>query len=188
MISDTKKTVFVPHHLTVVGELGSEISNAVEQALDIEIVSPREDFRVVIDSIRSAELVLTESLHGAIIADAFRIPWRAVALSPMFNWFKWRDWSYSVEIEPEIYAAFGTTNLASRWLGKLKRRVNFPRNLDLDWRKDRLLSRNQVCDEIVRVLQTAMRASPQLSPQWAVEARMDDFEKAIREFRHRYNG
>lgn len=188
MISDTKKTVFVPHHLTVVGELGSEISNAVEQALDIEIVSPREDFRVVIDSIRSAELVLTESLHGAIIADAFRIPWRAVALSPMFNWFKWRDWSYSVEIEPEIYAAFGATNLASRWLGKLKRRVNFPRNLDLDWRKDRLLSRNQVCDEIVRVLQTAMRASPQMSPQWAVEARMDDFEKAIREFRHRYNG
>lgn len=184
--SAKKKTVFIPHHLTIVGDLGSEISNAVKQELDIEIVSPRENFRAVIDSIRNADLVLTESLHGAIIADAFRIPWRAVALSPVFNSFKWRDWSRSVDIDPEIHAAFGVTNLASRWLRKLERRVNFPRDLDLDWRKGYLFSQSQVCDKIVRVLHTAMRAPPQLSAENAIKAKMDDFERSILAFRQRY--
>lgn len=184
----TGRTVFVPHHLSLVGDLGAGIQTAIAQELDLAIVSPRLAFETVIDGIRGADLVITESLHGAIIADAFRVPWRAVALSPMFNTFKWRDWGRSVGIEPEIQTAFGMTNLASSVLRKVRRRTGLFSGVDLDWRKDRLFSRDRVGAEVVRVLGTAMRARPQLSPTPALEARMDDFETSIRVFRQTYAG
>lgn len=181
-----QKTAFVPHHLTLAGPMGGEIRRAVEQELDIKVISPSQDFRMVVNHIRSASLVLTESLHGAIIADTFRVPWCAVAFSPVFNSFKWLDWGRSVGIEPKVHTAFRLVNFASRWLGKLKRRLNMERDLGLDWREDKLFSRDRLCDEFVRVLRSAMGSGPMLSADSMVEERMDDFEKSIQEFRSRY--
>jgi succinoglycan biosynthesis protein ExoV len=41
--------------------------------------------------------ILTESLHGAIFADAMGIPWAACVLSHRFNEFKWNDWLAGIE-------------------------------------------------------------------------------------------
>jgi succinoglycan biosynthesis protein ExoV len=54
---------------------------------------PAEDF---IEIVRSASLVITEAMHGAILADTMRVPWIAVALH-QHNDFKWRDWFLSIE-------------------------------------------------------------------------------------------
>jgi succinoglycan biosynthesis protein ExoV len=53
----------------------------------------------VLESIRSAELVVTESLHGAIVADALRIPWVPVITSVSECRFKWNDWTKSLGLE-----------------------------------------------------------------------------------------
>jgi len=55
--------------------------------------APAEDF---IDVVRSASLVITEAMHGAILADTMRVPSIAVALH-QHNEFKWRDWFLSIE-------------------------------------------------------------------------------------------
>ena len=38
-------------------------------------VDPASGPRHVVDAIRSARLVVTSAMHGAIVADAFRVPW-----------------------------------------------------------------------------------------------------------------
>ncbi len=48
--------------------------------------------------IAAADKVIAESMHAAIIADAFRVPWIPVALSREVSPFKWVDWASSLNI------------------------------------------------------------------------------------------
>ncbi|HEY4073025.1 MAG TPA: polysaccharide pyruvyl transferase family protein [Herbaspirillum sp.] len=50
----------------------------------------------VMHKMRSCSRILTESLHGAVFADAMGIPWAPVILSHRFNRFKWEDWCASI--------------------------------------------------------------------------------------------
>ena len=52
----------------------------------------------VIRALLRMRLVLTESLHGAIIADSYGIPWIPICTSGNFSVFKWMDWCLSMEV------------------------------------------------------------------------------------------
>jgi succinoglycan biosynthesis protein ExoV len=58
----------------------------------------------VLDALQKTRALLTEGLHGAIVADAFRIPWTAIKSSPALLDFKWEDWCRSIGIayQPEM--------------------------------------------------------------------------------------
>jgi succinoglycan biosynthesis protein ExoV len=72
------------------------------EAAGLTHVSPRADSAAVIRAIGRAERVISESMHGAIMADALRIPWLPVAQLDRFNHFKWQDWAASLELEISI--------------------------------------------------------------------------------------
>lgn len=61
-----------------------------------ELLDPRGSPESVIASIADARLVLTESLHGAIMADTYGVPWAAFVTSGNFQISKWLDWTRSV--------------------------------------------------------------------------------------------
>jgi succinoglycan biosynthesis protein ExoV len=70
-----------------------------EEACDLagyDLVSPMQSPADVTGAIASAPLVLTESLHGAIIADVLRVPWIAIVTTGNVPLFKWFDWTASV--------------------------------------------------------------------------------------------
>lgn len=54
--------------------------------------------------IASSETIITEAMHGAIVADALRVPWHRFILSiphtegPMVSEFKWNDWLMSSDL------------------------------------------------------------------------------------------
>jgi succinoglycan biosynthesis protein ExoV len=54
-----------------------------------------------------ARLVLAEAMHGAILADVVRVPWRAFSFGRQFNLDKWLDWSESLEIELDVHKVQG---------------------------------------------------------------------------------
>lgn len=87
--------VFVPHWIS------ADLARWKEacELCDIEYVDPRWESRRVVARLASAELVLAESLHAAIVADAFRVPWVAVKGSININVFKWQDWCASLDVE-----------------------------------------------------------------------------------------
>jgi len=66
-----------------------------EQA-GMRLITPIDTPANVIRGLRSCRLVLTESLHGAILADALDIPWIPFISTRNVSAFKWVDWCLSV--------------------------------------------------------------------------------------------
>lgn len=67
-------------------------------------ISTRDPVATVLGQIADCEVVFTESLHGAIFADALRVPWVPVlgtnaALEGPTASFKWQDWCSSMLLD-----------------------------------------------------------------------------------------
>ncbi len=90
--------VFIPHvnsHLT--SGIGLE---RICHELSIGYLPPSAPFNVFIDAIQSARYVITEAMHGAILADTMRTPWVPVKFLHHYE-FKWLDWFESVDLPYE---------------------------------------------------------------------------------------
>jgi succinoglycan biosynthesis protein ExoV len=67
--------------------------------MGIDHVDPLEPIPVITAAIQNASVVLSESMHGAIVADAYRVPWVPIRMeNPDYSSFKWEDWCASVEV------------------------------------------------------------------------------------------
>lgn len=93
-----KGTTFIPHWTSA----DSGNWNPICQQADVNYLNPLDPLDSVLRSIATSELVITESLHGAIMADLFRTPWIPVNMSSKFLAFKWVDWFDSIKLNPKI--------------------------------------------------------------------------------------
>lgn len=91
--------IFVPH----VSSLRAMDWGRVCARAGIDFVSPADDAHAVIRRLAAAPLVIAESMHAAILADAFRTPWHAISMTPEFNDFKWMDWAESLGIPLHVH-------------------------------------------------------------------------------------
>lgn len=105
-LTKSKRPIFIPHHDSV--HLG-DWERLCHQA-GVEYVSPMRDAREVIRKLATAPLVITESMHGAIIADAFGTPWHAALISPRILKSKWMDWADSLDVRFEMTQLFPISN------------------------------------------------------------------------------
>ncbi|AFY55738.1 hypothetical protein Riv7116_3271 [Rivularia sp. PCC 7116] len=62
-------------------------------------IDPRWNVDKVLSSICETEVLLTEAMHGAIVADALRVPWVPIVTNSTILSFKWQDWCSSIGIE-----------------------------------------------------------------------------------------
>lgn len=83
-------------------------------AADIELIDPRGDPASIIAAIGRCQLLLSEAMHGAIVADALRVPW--VALRPLapVHRAKWCDWADALGMEVAFQPL--TASSLSEWL------------------------------------------------------------------------
>ena len=87
-------TLFIPHYMSVEGSAWAQACALA----GIEFVDPRSDSRQIMVKIQSAELVIADAMHGAIVADVLRTPWVAASFDMRTNSFKWNDWCLSMQI------------------------------------------------------------------------------------------
>ena len=115
----------VPHHKSYDGADW----DAIARDAGLFPINPRQSPEAVTAALASCERVLTESLHGAIFADALGIPWCAVVLARRFNNFKWGDWLDTLgmtldaaEVDVELLRALpfakGIGNRLARWTNR----------------------------------------------------------------------
>ena len=82
----------MPHHATWDGFDWEQVAGQAGMLA----INPKQSPVAVVAQMRRCSRVLSESLHGAIFADALGIPWAGCVLSHRFNQFKWRDWLATV--------------------------------------------------------------------------------------------
>jgi succinoglycan biosynthesis protein ExoV len=87
---------FVPHFMT-----RPEVIAEVAERLGARVIHPELDVEDFVRELTKCEKVICEAMHGAIIADAYRIPWAGLRLDVAFragagNVFKWKDWCQSI--------------------------------------------------------------------------------------------
>lgn len=104
---------FMPH----VGSIKYWDWKSFCESLDIHYIDPQADIERVLHDIDCSELLIAEAMHGAIVADALRIPWIPVRINKFILEFKWYDWCQSVGLDyapvflPRLYSEEG---IASR--------------------------------------------------------------------------
>jgi succinoglycan biosynthesis protein ExoV len=94
-VEKADQIVFMPHYHSA--ERGQW--ERVSAELGFLYVDPRWSVESVLEHLSRAKLVITEAMHGAIVADAMRIPWIPILIEPDALPFKWRDWTLSLDID-----------------------------------------------------------------------------------------
>lgn len=101
-------------------------AHVCEQA-GITYLDPQKPFLEVFADISRTELLLTEAMHGAIVADSFRVPWIPLKAYDHISEYKWRDWLQSVQLDaefcrlPSIWRGDVCSEIGVRLKNKLKR-------------------------------------------------------------------
>jgi hypothetical protein len=65
----------------------------------LHYIDPCGDVERVIADILASDVVVTEAMHGAIVADALRVPWVPVRPVQSPNRGKWLDWAAALDID-----------------------------------------------------------------------------------------
>lgn len=65
---------------------------------DIHFLDPRLPVEMVLSEIESSQVVITEAMHGAIVADALRVPWIPMLPIRASHRWKWFDWAESLDL------------------------------------------------------------------------------------------
>ena len=86
--------MFMPHHRTTEGANWE----AVARAAGLTYVDPAWSTDMIMERFAHAKLVVTEAMHGAIVADTMRIPWVPIGISYGLLPFKWMDWCLSLDL------------------------------------------------------------------------------------------
>lgn len=142
--------------------------------------------RVILE-LGSCEHVVTEAMHGAIFADAMRIPWTPIVAYPHISHFKWLDWTESMELEYE------PNGIPSNWKGdmglpvdhivknKTKRLLNKFGMAGKNWTMP-LPPRSSVSDwhkTVAKLRQVATEVTPKLSDNRIHSLRIEQLHERL---------
>lgn len=159
------KYSLMPHHSNA-----SPILKAICDEADIHYIDPLASVDSILADISSSETLLTEALHGSIVADALRTPWVPIQTDSTIFSFKWHDWCKSIgkEYKPTITSdvlnrIWGKESSPS-FSGRLKHKIKF-----------KLAERN--------LRSIAHSAYPVLSDNSVIENLTQELEKRLESFR-----
>jgi succinoglycan biosynthesis protein ExoV len=130
-------------------------------AAGLTLIDPRADPATICTAIAGCRLLLSEALHGVIVADALRVPWVALRPVAAVHRLKWQDWAAAMELTPRfrtLPAASSRewTEIALHWVRPVPRRA-------LAGMAERVWRTGWHLDRAATALRRAAAAEPQLS-------------------------
>jgi succinoglycan biosynthesis protein ExoV len=159
------KYSLMPHH----SNAGAILRTICEDA-DIHYIDPLDPIDSILDSISSSETLLTEALHGSIVADALRTPWVPIQTDTTIFAFKWQDWCKSIAKE---YKPLVTSEILNRiWSPQSKPSLSARIKQNI---KFKLAERN-----LRGITKTA---SPVLSDDSVIESLTNELERRLDAFK-----
>ncbi len=95
------------------------------EELGWQIISPMEEPKQVLEKMMRSKFIVTEAMHGAIVADTLRIPWIPYVGFSTVNHFKWQDWCMSMDLEykPILLKPYFSKEYTARLISERIRRI-----------------------------------------------------------------
>lgn len=97
------------------------------EELGWQFISPMEEPQQVLEKMMRSKFIVTEAMHGAIVADTLRVPWIPYVGFATVNHFKWQDWCMSMDLEYKpillkpYFSKEYTARLISERIGRIGR-------------------------------------------------------------------
>jgi Polysaccharide pyruvyl transferase len=91
----THQVSFIPHWESARDGEWRDISRAA----GVNYIDPCAEIESVMKDIISSELVVAEAMHGAIVADALRVPWVPIRPLRVTHRSKWLDWASALNLD-----------------------------------------------------------------------------------------
>jgi len=157
------KFAFMPHHDQTVS--GGKAWKSVCEQLGFGYIDPVWSREKVLSAISQTEILLAEAMHGAIIADALRVPWIPISTVPEILSFKWWDWCLSLKLEYQPKKLIGLRNLGIK-------RIPLA---GLHW-----LEKNQAAAQLAHI---AKKSRPNLSDENRLEQLTNELEERLQQFK-----
>ena len=88
------RIAFMPHFESV----AAGAWDAAAVASGIALIDPRGDPVEIAAAIAGCDILMSEALHGAIVADAMGVPWIAIEPLAPIHRAKWHDWADTLEL------------------------------------------------------------------------------------------
>jgi succinoglycan biosynthesis protein ExoV len=85
---------FIPHFESMTRGSWQEVAARA----GVTLIDPRDDPLTVIAAIGKCRTVISEALHGIIVADALRVPWIAIRPLAPIHRPKWFDWAETLDL------------------------------------------------------------------------------------------
>ena len=177
----SQEIAFMPH-------FESAKWGAWRQAAEIaglRLIDPREPAPAILQAIGACRLLLSEALHGVIVADALRVPWIAVRPQARIHRAKWHDWADTVGLRPRFHDLPAST--LREWVGT-SRLCALPRARSWFDQRGHRLSRLPAPRLVARaadMLRRAADAEPQLSATAALDRCQSRMLEAVHTLRLR---
>jgi succinoglycan biosynthesis protein ExoV len=90
---------FMPHFESAAWGAWQQVADAA----GMRLIDPRAPPATILRAIGSCRLLLSEALHGVIVADAMRVPWVAVQPLARVHRAKWWDWADTMQLRPRFH-------------------------------------------------------------------------------------
>jgi succinoglycan biosynthesis protein ExoV len=155
---------------------------AAEQA-GVRLIDPRDPPLTILRAIGRCKLLLSEALHGVIVADALRVPWIAMRPLGRVHRAKWLDWADTMDLRPRFGRLPAST--LSEWAGVSPLGSFHPTRAWLG-RQEPFLAKatpERLVTRAARALRRAANAEPQRSADTSLDrcrSRMLDAVHALR--------
>jgi succinoglycan biosynthesis protein ExoV len=164
-VRDGEKIGFMPHFESATRGAWREAAALA----GVTLIDPRDDPVSVIAAIACCRVLMSEALHGVIVADALRVPWIAIRPLAPIHHPKWLDWAETLDLAIDFHPLCPSTALERAHLTQLSR---FHMGRTLLHRHAALLrgiDRRRHIDQAAKALRAIASAEPVLSR----DARLD---------------
>lgn len=64
----------------------------------VHMIDPRWPVERILDDMLASKLLISEAMHGVIVADALRVPWQAIEPLDPNHRAKWQDWASVLDV------------------------------------------------------------------------------------------
>jgi succinoglycan biosynthesis protein ExoV len=174
---DSVGVAFMPHYESL------ERGNWAEacRLAGITLIDATEPVEKVLSQIRGARLLITEAMHGAIVADALRTPW--IGARPIYGGHhkKWLDWAGALGVDVRLNT-LKPSSVLEYYIGRTGRGGSLGKVGRFSASPLAAIPNRMLTDQAARHLESMARLEPQLSDDLAIQRVTERAQNAVDSF------